>query len=166
MVQKYSHQLAAGFSFGLTSGVLTALGIFIGMYSATDSKLAVVAGLVVLAIADGLSDAAAMHVVEESEVEEGKSKHTPKEIWITTFCTFLAKVVVTLTFAIPVFLFPLGTAVPVSVAWGIILLIVLNFYVAKTKKESPIKIICEHVLLAIIVVIISYWIGNLIATVA
>ncbi len=163
MAQKYSHQLTTGISFGLTSGVITALGLIVGLHSATSSKLAVVAGIIVMAIADGLADAVGFHMVEEAEVEKGKVKHTSKEIWLTTGITFLSVSGFILTFAIPVLLFPLETAVFLAIAWGMLLLIPLNFYIAKIRKEAPVKLILEHVLLALFVIIISYWVGDLIA---
>ena len=163
MTQRYSHQLITGVSFGLTSGVITALGMIVGLHSATSSKLAVVAGIIVMAIADGLSDAAGLHMAEEAEVEKGKAKHTPKEIWLTTLFTFLSVCGFSLTFVVPILIFPLKMAVFLAIGWGILLLILLNFYTAKIKKESPIKLISEHILLALFVIIISYLIGNLIA---
>lgn len=163
MAQKYSHQLTIGISFGLTTAVITSLGMIVGLYSATSSKLVVVAGIVIMAIADGLSDAIGLHCVEEAEIEKGKAKHTPKEVWLTTIFTFLSISGFTLTFVIPILLFPLETAVPLAIAWGILLLIILNFHIAKIRKERPMKIISEHVLLALFVIIISYWIGGLIA---
>ena len=163
MTQKYSHQLITGVSFGLTSGVITALGMMVGLYAATSSKLAVVAGIVVMAIADGLADAAGLHMAEEIEVEKGIVKHTHKEVCLTTLFTFLSVTGSILTFAIPLLIFPLKTAVFVAIGWGMLLLILLNFYTAKIKKESPIKLISEHILLALFVIAISCWVGNLIA---
>lgn len=169
MAQKYSHQLTTGISFGLTSGVITALGLIVGLHSATShlpatsSKLAVVAGIIVMAIADGLADAAGFHMAEEAEVEKGRAKHTSKEIWLTTGITFLSVTGFILTFAIPIWLFPLETAVFLAIAWGMLLLILLNFYIAKIRKAAPMKLIFEHVLLALFVIIISYWVGDLIA---
>ncbi len=163
MAQKYSHQLVTGTSFGLTTAVITSLGMIVGMYSATSSKLAVVAGIVVMAIADGLSDAVSLHTVEEAEVEKGRGKHTPKEIWLTTLFTFLSAAGFTLTFTIPILFFPSETAVFLAIAWGMLLLILLNFYIAQIRKENPIKLVSEHILLAIFVVIVSYLVGNLVA---
>jgi len=163
MTQKYSHQLITGISFGLTSAVITSLGMIVGLYSATSSKLAVVAGIIIMAIADGLSDAVGLHMAEEAEVEKGKAKHTPKEIWLTTLFTFLSVCGFSLTFAVPILIFPLKIAVFLAIGWGILLLILLNFYTAKIKKESPIKLVSEHILLTLFVIIISYLIGNLIA---
>ncbi len=163
MTKKYSHQLITGISFGLTSGVITALGMIVGLRSATSSKLAVVAGIVIMAIADGLADAVGLHVVEEGEVEKGKVKHTPQEVWITTVITFVLVSGFILTFAIPLLLFPLKTAIFIAIAWGMLLLILLNLYIAKIRKKSSLKLISEHVLLASFVIIISYLLGNLIA---
>lgn len=163
MAQKYSHQLITGISFGLTTAVITSLGMIVGMHSATSSKLAVVAGIVVMAIADGLSDAVGLHTAEEAEVENGRRKHTSKEIWLTTLFAFLSVSGFTLTFAIPILLFSLETAVFLAIAWGILLLILLNFYIAKIRKENPTKLISEHILLAIFVVIVSHVVGSLVA---
>lgn len=163
MVLKYSHQLITGVSFGLTSAVITTLGIFVGLSAATSSKLAVVAGIIIIAIADGLSDAMGLHLVEEAEIEKGKVRHTQKEIWLTTLITFLSVSGFSLTFVIPVLFFPLKTAIFIAVLWGTLLLIVLNFFIAKIRKENPIKLISEHILLALFVVIISNWIGILIS---
>lgn len=113
--------------------------MIVGLRSATSSKLAVVAGIVIMAIADGLSDAIGLHAVEEAEVEKGKGKHTPKEVWLTTLFTFLSISGFTLTFVIPILLLPLGTAVPLAVAWRMLLLIVLNFHIAKIRKENQTK---------------------------
>lgn len=162
-IQKYSHQLTTGISFGLTSGVITALGMIVGLHSATSSKLAVAAGIIVMAIADGLADAVGLHVVEEAEVEKRRAKHTSKEIWLTTGITFLSVSGFILTFAVPILLFPLETAVYIAIAWGMLLLITLNFHIAKIRREAPAKLISEHVLLALFVIIISHWIGDLIA---
>ncbi len=163
MIKKYSHQVITGVSFGLTSGVITSLGIIVGLYSATASKLAVISGIVIMAIADGLSDAAGVHISEESEIESGEAKHTHKEVWLATLITFLSVAGFTLTFVIPVLTLPLNVAIPVAVAWGLFLLTVLNFIIAKIKSDNPAKLIFEHVALAVFVIIVSKYAGVLIA---
>jgi len=45
-----------GFSFGLTSGIITTLGLMVGLYSSTNSQLVVIGGILTIAIADSLSD--------------------------------------------------------------------------------------------------------------
>ena len=163
MNHKYSHQLRTAISFSLTAGVISALGMIVGLNSATSSRLAVIAAIVILAISDGLADAAGMHMAEETEIEEGKAKHTTKEVWMTTIVTFLSGSVIVLTFVIPILIFPLRTAVAFAIGWGMLLIILLNIYVARIKKESTIKLITEHLLVALFVIIISNWLGNMIA---
>ncbi len=163
MTAKYSHQIVTSVSFGLTTAVITSLGMLVGMYSATSSKVAVIAGIVIMAVADGLSDAVSLHTAEESEVDEGGGKHTTREIWLTTLFAFISVSGFTLTFAIPIVLFPIETAIAVATAWGISLLVILNFYIARIRKEGPGRLIVEHILLAGTVIIISYLVGNLTA---
>ena len=162
MAKKYSHQLLTGISFGLTSAVITSLGMIVGLNSATSSRLAVGAGIIVMAVADGLADAMGLHLAEESEIENGKVKHTSKEVWLTTAVTFFSVSGFCSTFAIPILLFPMKLAIFLAVSWGILLLVILNFYIARIKKERPLKLILQHILLAIFVIAISYEIGNLI----
>ena len=124
-----NHSLKIGFSFGLTSGIITTLGLMVGLSSGTHSKLAVIGGILTIAIADSFSDAMGIHISEESE-----NVHTAKEIWEATIATFTSKFVFALTFIIPVLLFKeLSTAVFVSVIWGLSLLSVLSFVMAKQQ---------------------------------
>ena len=48
--------LKSGFGFGITSGIVTTLGLIVGLSSGTHSELAVIGGILSIAIADGLSD--------------------------------------------------------------------------------------------------------------
>ena len=57
----------AGFSFGLTSGVITTLGLMVGLHSSTHSKLVVIGGILTIAIADALSDSMGVHIAVESQ---------------------------------------------------------------------------------------------------
>ncbi len=152
-----------GLSFGLTSGVITSLGMIVGLHSATSSRLVVIAGIIIMAIADGLSDAAGVHISEESELEKGIAKHTQKEIWAATIFTFISKLIFTLTFAVPFLVLSLNIAVLAAIAWGMSLLVFLNFTIAKIKQERPATLILEHVLLALFVIVVSHGVGHLIA---
>jgi len=162
MAEKHSHQWITGVSFGLTSGTITALGMLVGLYAATSSTLAVVAGLVTMAIADGLADAAGLHIVEEAQMEKGRTRYNSKEIWLTTLVTFLSVTGIILTFVIPILFFPIDTAVLIAIGWGLLLLVLLNLFIAKIKKEEPVKLIIEHIVLAAFVIIVSNWVGGLI----
>jgi len=68
--------LRIGLSFGLTSAVITTLGLMVGLHSGTHSKVVVLGGILTIAIADAFSDALGIHVSEESE-----HATTAKHIW-------------------------------------------------------------------------------------
>ena len=98
--------LRTGITFGLTSAVITTLGLMVGLHSGTHSKIVVPAGILTIAIADAFSDALGIHISEEAE-----NAHTTKQIWTATVSTFLAKFLFALTFVVPVVLFTLTTAI-------------------------------------------------------
>ena len=151
--------LRINITFGLTSAVITTLGLMVGLHSGTHSKTVVVVGILIIAIADAFSDALGIHVSEESE-----NTHTLKEIWASTIATFLAKFLFALTFAVPVIALPLWTAIIVSLLWGLTLLTVLSYTMAKSKGEAPWKIVTQHVLIALAVIGITHWVGDWVAT--
>lgn len=146
-----------GVGFGLTSGVITTLGMIIGLQSGTRSELAVEVGIITLAIADALSDAMGIHVSEEAEME-----HTTKELWETSFFTFISKLFFTLTFIVPIVLLELSTAILTSVFWGLFLITVFSFYMARSQKQNPYKIIAEHVFITALVVLLAHYLGDVI----
>ena len=146
-----------GVGFGLTSGVITTLGVVIGLHSGTHSKLAVLVGITVLAIADALSDAMGIHVSEEAEME-----HSTRELWEASFFTFLSKLFITSSFIIPIEILDLYTAIIVSTIWGIFLITIFSFCMAKSQGQNPYKKIAEHVLITIVVVLLTHYLGDII----
>jgi len=126
------HSIKTGFSFGLTSGIITTLGLMVGLHSSTHSKLVVIGGILTIAIADAFSDALGIHFSEESE-----NKHSTIEIWQATISTFLSKLIVALTFILPLLLLQLSIAIIVSVIWGLSVLGLFSFYIAKKQKVKP-----------------------------
>lgn len=151
--------LRKGFGFGLTSGIITTLGLIVGLQSGTDSSTVVIGGILVIAIADAMSDASGMHVSQEFE-----NTHSTKEVWESTLSTFFAKLIVALTFVIPIVLLPLSTAIIVCIIWGLSLIVILNYFIAKEEGVKPYKVILEHLMIAVIVVVITHFVGNWIKT--
>jgi len=161
MTNMMNHALKVGFSFGLTSSIITTLGLMVGLSSGTHSQLVVIGGILTIAIADSFSDAMGIHISEESE-----NIHTTKEIWVATLTTFFCKFLFTLTFIAPVLFFEnLYMAVIISVIWGLLLLCVFSYYMAKQQKEKIWKPIAEHVIIALIVILLTYFVGQWISTV-
>jgi VIT1/CCC1 family predicted Fe2+/Mn2+ transporter len=144
-----------GINFGTTSGVITTLGLMVGLISSTYSKLAVLGGIITVAIADAMSDALGMHISEESL---GKTKN---QVWKSTKYTFLSKFLLALTFVIPVLLFDnLGIVALISSIWGFLLLTLMSLRIAKKNNEKPILIVGEHLLIAAAVIVITYLLGR------
>ncbi len=154
------HSLKTGLSFGLTSGIITTLGLMVGLHSGTHSRLAVIGGILTIAIADAFSDALGIHVSEESE-----NKHTTTEIWESTIFTFAAKFIFAMTFVVPILLFSLSTAIIVSIVWGLSMLSIFSFYLAREQEEKSWKVAGEHLLIAVLVIIITHYVGHWIGSI-
>jgi VIT1/CCC1 family predicted Fe2+/Mn2+ transporter len=143
-----------GLFFGATSGVITTIGLIAGLHAGTNSVTAVLGGILVIAVADALSDALGIHLAEEADPNASQD-----HIWAATVTTFITKFLFAITFAIPVLLLPLRAAVLASVAWGIAVIAVLSWFIARAQKSSPLAIVAEHVGIAIVVVVVSHYIG-------
>lgn len=156
-----NHSTKKGFSFGLTSGVITTLGLIVGLHSSTGSTLAVIGGIITIAIADAMSDALGIHISEESE-----GQHTEKEIWEATIITFITKFFFASLFIIPFLFFSLGGAIITSIAWGLFLITMMSFSLAKKQGESYLKVISEHLAITILVIIITHYVGDLVKNLA
>lgn len=151
--------LFKGVSFGLTSGAITTLGLMVGLHSETKSATVVFGGILTIAIADAFSDALGIHISEESE-----NQHTPREVWQATVATFLTKFVFAMSFLIPILLLPLSTAIIVSVTWGMGVLAVLSYLIARNEGKRPWRVMGEHLGIATLVIIIAHFLGHWIAS--
>lgn len=147
-----------GFAFGLTSSTITTLGMMIGLYSGTGSRLAVIGAILSIALADSMSDALAIHISEESQ-----KKNSLKDVWTATVSTLIAKFLFALTFLIPVLILELSTAIIVSGIWGLSILAILSYFIAKEQKEKPASVIFEHVGIMILVIILTHFLGLAVA---
>jgi VIT1/CCC1 family predicted Fe2+/Mn2+ transporter len=149
--------LLKGVGFGLTSGVITTVGVIVGLHAGTHSRLAVLAGMIVLAIADALSDAIGIHVSEEAEGE-----HATKEIWEATLFTFSSKFAFTLSFVPLIVLLELSTAILSSVAWGLFLIVIISFYTAKYQGRNMYRAVAEHLIATVLVILVAHYVGDVI----
>ncbi len=146
--------IRSGFGFGLTSGIITTLGVIIGLNSGLNSRKAVIGGILIIAIADAFSDALGIHIAEEAE-----NRQTTREIWESTISTLVSKFVVAITFLVPMLIFPLTEAIIISIVWGLSLLSAFSFYIAKDLHEGPWKVVMEHLIIAVAVIILTHFIG-------
>ena len=153
------HSIKTGVSFGLTSGIITTIGLMVGLYSGTQSDLAVIGGILTIAIADSFSDALGIHIAEEAE-----NIHSSREIWESTFSTFISKFCFAMIFVIPLLLVTLSLAIIINVIWGLFLLGLFSFIIAKEQNSPPWKIISEHIAIALIVITAAHFVGEWISS--
>jgi len=152
------HDKFGKFAFGISSAVLTTLGIIVGLNSATASKIAVIGGIIAVAIADSSSDSMGMYASKKSE--RGVS---PARAFKAALSTFLGKFIFTLSFIIPFIIFPFSFAIYICIIWGLILLTFVNIQIAFIQEENIPKSIIKNIFIAIIVIIASYVGGKIIS---
>jgi len=143
-----------GLFFGATSGVITTIGLIVGLNSGTRSITAVLGGILIIAVADAMSDALGIHLAEEANPDTDHA-----HVWAATIMTFLTKFIFSISFAVPLLLLPLSSAVTASVIWGLVVIVVLSYFLAKSQDEPPLYIIGEHVGIAALVLVFSHYIG-------
>ena len=155
MEQDNSRPVRTGIHFGLTSGVITTLGLIVGLHAGTHSTLAVVGGVLTIAVADACSDALAIHISEE-----GEQMHSTREIWQATIATLATKFFMALTFIVPVWLCELPVAIIVSIAWGLVVMTLLSYQLARSQGVPPGKVIAEHLAIAVLVIALTHVLGD------
>ena len=142
------------FSFGATSAIITNLGIITGLDTLIHPKLSIIVGILTVALADNIADSFGIHIYQESECID------IKEVWFSTFTNFLTRILVSFTFVILVALLPISLAMPCSIFWGLALLAVMSYIIAKERKVNPYSAIFEHIIIAVLVIILSHFAGR------
>ena len=144
------------FAYGASSAIMTGLAIIVGLSTTTKAVFNIVTALLIIAIADNFSDAFGIHLQEESQ------KVSPKEVTLTTTYNFLARLITTAFLILFMILFPLNIALIISVIYGLVILIILSYNIAKVQGVNPYKSAFRHVMIAILIMIASFILRELI----
>ena len=142
---------------GATAGIITSIGLVAGLNHGEHAKTSIIAGLLIIAVADNISDSLGIHIYKEAE------RASQKEINSSTFGNFIARLFLVITFIGIVWFLPPRTAFIVSSIWGLLLLSVLSYLIAKVRNRKPFKEIVAHLLVALAVIIGSRFLGYLIS---
>lgn len=142
------------FSFGSSAALITNLGLITGLDSTTNAKFSIITSILVIAIADNISDSFGIHVYQESE------HLNRREVWLSTSTNFLARLFVSLVFVLLIALLPIGPAVVCSLIFGLLLLTLISYIIAKDEKVSPLLSILEHLGIALVVILLSEFVGK------
>jgi vacuolar iron transporter family protein len=149
-----------GFSFGLPSGIVTTLGLMVGLNSITQSRLVVIGGILTIALADSFSDAMGMHFSQESD-----EKLTHRDVWKSTMFTLISKFIFSSIFIIPVLILDLYIAVIISVIIGLYFIFLISLIIARERNDNPIRVITEHILITLFVISLTHFIGKFISNI-
>jgi len=147
------------FSFGATSAIVTSLAFIVGLSRSINPKLAIIGSLLVIAVADNISDSLGIHIYQESELKKSKA------VRVSTFYNFLTRFLVILVFISLVTFLPIGYSVIFSMVWGISLLSALSYFIAKEQKVNPYSAILQHVAIAVLVIVVSNFLGGWITSI-
>lgn len=153
-IKKMRRLYETRFSFGAAAAIITNLSLITGLRTGAHAKLSIIGAMLVIALADNISDSVGIHIYQESECLE------TKEIWLSTLTNFLTRILVSLSFILLVLVLPMNTAVILSIIWGLLLLAAISYIIAKDRKINPYLAMLEHITIAIIVIIASDFVGK------
>jgi VIT1/CCC1 family predicted Fe2+/Mn2+ transporter len=146
-------------SFGSPSAIVTSMALIAGLDAATSAKTTVLASLLIIGLADNLTDSLSVHIYQESERLAGA------RAFRTTVANFVARFTVSLSFIALFLALPTGTAVAVCLVWGVFLLSLLSYLLAKEREVSAVLEIVKHVGVATAVIAMSGAIGYVVRAV-
>ncbi len=142
------------YSFGATSAIVTSLAFIVGLSRNANPKPTIIGSLLVIAVADNISDSLGIHVYQESQLLNYKI------IRASTFSNFLTRFLVILIFMLLVAFLQISYAVIFSIIYGITLLSALSYLIAKEQKINPYRAILQHVIITVLVVTVSNFLGE------
>lgn len=145
-------------SFGAVSAIVTSVGLIVGFGAAGISKATVVAGLLIVGIADNLTDSLSIHVYQESERLEEHAAFR------ATLGNFMTRLVISLSFVALVLQSSNDNTVWLALLWGGSLLIGLTWIVAKRRGTNVTVEVLKHLAVATVVIVVSRVIGTFIST--
>ena len=142
------------FSFGSTAGVVACAALVVGLVAAGAPKSVIVSSLLIVALADNLADSLSIHVYQESERLE------PGGAFLATATNFVSRLLVSLSFVPFILALPIRGAVAAVLAWGLFLLGLLSWMIARQRGVRPIPEVAKHLLVALVVVVVAELIGE------
>jgi VIT1/CCC1 family predicted Fe2+/Mn2+ transporter len=144
-------------SFGTVSAVVTSIGLIIGFGAAGVSKSTIVAGLLIVGLADNLTDSLSIHIYQESEKLEERAAFK------ATLSNFVTRLLISFSFVLLVIGFSSAITAFASLVWGLGLLTGLTWLVAKSRGANVTTEVLKHLTVAAAVIAASRMVGILIS---
>ena len=133
------------------------MALIAGLDAAKTGRASMVSALLIAAVADNLTDSLSVHMYQESERLE------QKEAFIGTLSNFVTRLLLCLSFVLIVVPLPEHIAALWGLAWGISLLLILTYILARYRKVSVMSEISKHLGVAVAIIFVSQYIGHWIA---
>ena len=142
-------------SFGGPAAIVTGMGLIVGLDAATASKATVITSLLIIGLADNLTDSLSVHIYQESE------RLAQPDALRTTFANFAVRLLVSISFILMLLLLPTSAAIYVATLWGLVLLSALSYLLARARGAGAISEVLKHSAIALVVIATSRAIGSL-----
>ena len=135
--------------FGGTAAIVTSMALITGLNAVGTGKSALITALLIAALADNLTDSLSIHIYQESE------RLDEREAFIGTLSNFTTRLLGSLSFVLIVVIFPPNVVVLGSIVWGMLLLGVLSYLLARERNIGILSEVIKHLVVAAAVLIIS-----------
>jgi len=144
-------------SYGITSAVITSLAIIIALSGTKNYTITIITALLIIAIADNISDSFGIHIYQESEAI------TNKEVIKTTTNNFISRVITVAIFISFIIIFPINLAIICSILFGLILIGIISYYISKQNKSHIYLSLLKHIVMTILIIISSFILREIIS---
>lgn len=146
-----------GIAYGTMDGVVNVLGVLLSLSIATDSKIAVITGVLAAGLSNALANSSGFYVSEETE-----GLFTEKEIIISTIIAFFSSLTSALLVLLPTILLNHRAGIWYGLIIGIALLFLIGFLFSHKEKTSSLKVGIKYVFIGIIVSFLGFVLGTII----
>ena len=142
-------------SYGGTAAIVTSMALITGLNSVVTGKSTLITALLVVALADNITDSLSIHIYQESaQLDE-------REAFIGTLSNFTTRLLGSLSFVFIIVEFPPTVVVLGSIVWGNLLLSVLTYFLARERNVRILPEVIKHLVVAAVAIIISKIIAHL-----
>ena len=94
-----------GVSFGSPAAIVTSMALIVGFDAEAATRAAVIGGLLIIGVADNLTDALSVHIYQEAE------RLAERQAFKTTVSNYFARLIVSVSFALLFLLLPPSIAI-------------------------------------------------------
>ena len=153
-----------GVAFGTMDGLITILGVVIGIATATENPSAVIIAGLVAGLANAFGNTFGFYASELAEraehIQENQRLNSMTETRRSTILAFMHSVGSTIVIVTPFAVLGLTSAMIMSLIFALVLLFTLGGFVGKFSHASPLKFGVRYVVLGLAGAGLSFVVGE------